>query len=267
MLAGRIGVPGVQELALDREQLTLVPALLHDEVHSTLGSTLVVQALLVAASPASVAPAQQAWLRAQWDDDLERQFVAILAQVRAQPRNTYLTLVELALPALAQLSPAQYQRFMGQLQHLIQMDTNITLFEWCLYRILKAHLDPRAASSGSSGTLARNREACQVLLSALARAGHADSAEAAASCAAGLAVLGQDAAIDSSLLAPAASGLQALDAAVSRLRRLAPRARERLLDALVACVQRDGHVGLEEGELLRAVCAVLDCPVPPLDSA
>lgn len=295
-LAGRIGVPGAQELALAREQLALVPTLLHDEVHSTLGSALVVQALFVASSPAKVAPAQQAWLRAQLIGDLDRQFVAVLGQVQALPRSGYLTLVELALPALAQLSSAQYRQFMSQLQYLMQMDAEITLFEWCLYRILKAHLDPSEPSAGANETLAQNQDTCRVLLSALARAGHAGDAEAATACAAGLAVLGQNAdgsntvgeqsagasnvrgqgadasnavpereGVDASnRLLAGACGLRELDAAVLHLRRLDPPSRALLLEALVACVRRDGRVGIEEGELLRAVGAVLDCPIPPL---
>jgi len=32
----------------------------------------------------------------------------------------------------------------------------------------------------------------------------------------------------------------------------------------VACVAADGTVTLREGELLRAIAATLDCPMPPL---
>jgi hypothetical protein len=33
---------------------------------------------------------------------------------------------------------------------------------------------------------------------------------------------------------------------------------------LSACVTHDGKLSIEEAELLRTVCAVLHCPLPPL---
>jgi hypothetical protein len=66
------------------------------------------------------------------------------------------------------------------------------------------------------------------------------------------------------LLPKEAGGLAALDKAVDRLRNLKPLQKPRLLKALVRCVRSDGVVTSSEAELLRAIGAVLDCPVPPL---
>ena len=40
--------------------------------------------------------------------------------------------------------------------------------------------------------------------------------------------------------------------------------RERLVTALAATAAFDGRLAVAEAELLRAVCATLDCPLPPI---
>jgi hypothetical protein len=46
-----------------------------------------------------------------------------------------------------------------------------------------------------------------------------------------------------------------------------PRDREAIIRALIAAALHDNHVSVAESELLRAFCAVLDCPLPPLLAA
>ena len=43
--------------------------------------------------------------------------------------------------------------------------------------------------------------------------------------------------------------------------------RTMLIAALVRTVSEDGRLSVEEGELLRAICASLHCPLPPLLAA
>ena len=48
------------------------------------------------------------------------------------------------------------------------------------------------------------------------------------------------------------------------LAQTAPQLRARLVDACAACICADLSVGVEEAELLRAICDMLNCPMPPL---
>jgi len=110
----------------------------------------------------------------------------------------------------------------------------------------------------------------RTLLAAVARAGNGDGDEqrVAAAFAAGLHELeGKEGATFSANLSaelPAATGFDALDTALEQLRHLKPLQKPRLLKALARCARVDGEVTIEEQELLRAIGAVLDCPVPPL---
>src|SRR5690606_18514438 len=57
-------------------------------------------------------------------------------------------------------------------------------------------------------------------------------------------------------------GLLRLDAAPARLSRLAPRAKRRVLEAVLATIRHDRRIGTEELELFRAIAATLGCPLP-----
>ena len=45
---------------------------------------------------------------------------------------------------------------------------------------------------------------------------------------------------------------------------LEPHAKQLLVEAVTAAVSHDGHIRVAESELLRTVCAVLHCPLPPV---
>ena len=55
-----------------------------------------------------------------------------------------------------------------------------------------------------------------------------------------------------------------VDSALEKLNQLKPLQKTKLLKALSQCVMADGKVTLREAELLRAVAAALDCPIPPI---
>ena len=55
-----------------------------------------------------------------------------------------------------------------------------------------------------------------------------------------------------------------LDRNISLLTRMNSAGRKSLLQALAKTVSHDGKLTATEAELLRAVCASLDCPLPPI---
>jgi hypothetical protein len=58
-----------------------------------------------------------------------------------------------------------------------------------------------------------------------------------------------------------------LDQALTRIDRLQPQAKSQLVQALALTISSDQRMTVPESELLRAVCAVLHCPLPPLYAA
>ena len=55
-----------------------------------------------------------------------------------------------------------------------------------------------------------------------------------------------------------------LSDALPRLEQLEPLAKKRLIDGLVKTITTDDVMTEAESELLRTVCALLHCPLPPL---
>ena len=56
----------------------------------------------------------------------------------------------------------------------------------------------------------------------------------------------------------------ALKDALARLVHLKPFAKKVLIEGMVRCIAHDRTLSVAEGELLRTVCAVLHCPLPPV---
>jgi hypothetical protein len=63
---------------------------------------------------------------------------------------------------------------------------------------------------------------------------------------------------------PPANGVLALDAVWEPLDALDPLAKQAMVEAVTAAVSHDGRVSVAESELLRTICAVLHCPLPPM---
>jgi Zn-dependent protease with chaperone function len=182
-----------------------------------------------------------------------------LLDVRAR-----LPLVDMALPSLRAMSSMQYREFLGCFKELVAADNRLGLFEWTLYRIVLRHLRPQfektAAPRAAYYGLQQMGPQCSVLLSALA---HADNRrnDASAAFARGAAKLPE---LKLTLLAPEQCGLEQLSRSLDDLAQVANKKRRHLVDACAACICADREVTVAEAELLRGICDMLDCPMPPL---
>jgi Zn-dependent protease with chaperone function len=196
--------------------------------------------------------------------DVKELTLRLLPDLDALDVRARLPLVDMSLPALRAMSRSQYEQFLSCFQELVATDNRLGLFEWTLHRVLLRHLQPQfektAAPRAAYYGLQRMGRQCSVLLSALA---HADNRrkDAPAALARGAAKLKG---IDVTLLPPEECGLEALSAVLDDLARVANKQRRPVVDACAACICADREVTVAEAELLRGVCDMLDCPMPPL---
>jgi Zn-dependent protease with chaperone function len=174
-------------------------------------------------------------------------------------RADNLRIIDLCLPALKTLSQSQYQAFKKDLLRLIKADDEVSLFEWCLYRIVTSSYEEKVSSGNKR--LGQVQDAIQVLLTAACR----DLSDAA--------FIGALAAAERHLKGVSLQkeinrsfSIAALDSAIKELEQLRPLDKPVLLKALAAAIEADGKVTEEETELFRAIADCLDCPVPPLHS-
>jgi Zn-dependent protease with chaperone function len=177
-----------------------------------------------------------------------------------------LPVLQLALPALKALPQSALGSFAGTLDDLVQADGKVTTFEFALQRlVLRALAINRAPSAAVTQIYSFKAVTAEisVVLSALAHASSDDANEAARAFAEGAAQL-KLVEGEISLLSEAESGLVPLDAALDKLAGASGPIKQRLLVAAAHVVSADGVLLTQEAELLRAVAASLDVPVPPI---
>ncbi len=119
---------------------------------------------------------------------------AVLPEVRKLAPEERLPTVELAIPALRQMTPAQMREFLSGVKALVEADNNLAIFEYALQRLLLRHLVAyfvkRSSHPPQYSTAVPLVEPVNVVLSALARGGQSSPEAAAAAFSAGVQALG-----------------------------------------------------------------------------
>jgi Zn-dependent protease with chaperone function len=258
-----IGSPRPEHVRYASRLLERLPGELLSAAHESYGARAVVYALLVDADPA-VRAHQLEQLERRADPGVLAATHGLLPAVARLDRAAALPLVDLAMPALRELSPAQYTVFRENVTALVEADDRIDLFEWALQRVLLTHLAPEFERVRRPRVRHRSLRGLgpqlSVVLSTLAhvRPGAADHARRA--FLAGARHL--DAPVE--LLPRQHCGLAVLDAALLELADAAAPAKRDIVAACTEVVCADGTLDVHEAELLRAVADTLGCPMPPI---
>jgi hypothetical protein len=137
------------------------------------------------------------------------------------------------------------------------------VFECCLTLLLAACLydELEGAPLHGNASLLQETDAIHVLFCVLATQGTADAALAARAYEAGVSVVLPQ---HRPAFADLPAWPTALKDALARLVHLKPFAKKVLIEGMVRCIALDRTLSVPEGELLRTVCAVLHCPLPPI---
>ena len=257
-----IGNPGVDNFSQAAATISGFSATVMEDAHNSMSASLIIYSLMIALSDVETSDRQLQILREHLEDNDYRALEKIRKEVSSVARANYLTLVDLCMPSLKQLSQVQYRDFMSQISLLIMADKEISLFEWCLFKILRYTLDDRPDRRMKSFKLKTLYKECEVLLSVLAFAGHSKEQEAEAVFMAAKEFLELNMGMQYQHNLGANTGK--LEKALDKLNNLKPLEKPKLLKAMVTCINSDGQVTGVESELLRAVGSLLDCPIPPL---
>jgi Zn-dependent protease with chaperone function len=256
-----IGEPSAAHLELAAKNLGDLPDEIIEDAHSSFGACMLVCCLMLELADKEGEKQQLQLLQDSLNSRQLASFSAIRNRVSWISRDVYLSLLDLCIPSLKQLSPIQYRSFMSLLGQMIVADNSISVFEWCIFKILHYSL-AESTPSQRAVDITRCGWACEELLSALARIGHEDSAQAERTFNQASAELGLQASLH---FRPAPEQqTEVLEKATDLLKNLKPLQKPRLLKAMAVCIAADGQIKAQEAELLRAVGALLDCPIPPL---
>ena len=251
-------------LVLAAALLESIPPSANEQVRYVQGAQAVICAMLLDKNE-DIRRRQMAILSKHFDEKTVLQIVKTLETTDALADELRVPLVEKAFPALRKSSRDDYVKFRGVVESLANCDGRIDLFEYTLQAMLVRDLDVHfnLAARISTQYYAAKGVAMPftLALSLLAHAGNDDAAEVNAAFAKGLAVFG----VGGPMLAKSECTMVKFDAALRALAHAAMPIKQKLIQSFTVCIWADGKVTMRERELLRAIAAMLGCPMPPLE--
>jgi Zn-dependent protease with chaperone function len=268
-LVSSIGAPTPEHLAYASALLARFPDELTRAAHDPVEARTLVLAL-VAADNGELDETQSRILREAGGDTLESRVADLVPRINAQSADAALPLLDIALPTLQRMSPAEADQFRALVEQLIHADGRVRPFEFALSHTLVRRLQTRTGRLERGGrrvaSLPSLRDEVEALLSAVVWAGAGGDA-GAAHAAFDAAAKPLSEAGHLRLRDAAEVDLRRIDAALGALEQAAPALQRRVLEACARGAAHDGRLHRREAELLRAISEALDCPMPPVLAA
>ena len=265
-IAETVGQPENEHVEYAQQLRQSIPESLYAAAHSSEFAYLLTLALILDRS-GKLVDRQLGLAREQLGIErakLLHRYYDELADTGAEYR---LPLLEIAFPAL-KLRPTQELSYLVSLAtRMIEIDGEIDLYEYCFYRILMSNLGQAVDPSGRRRALRSKRADLQAsvigLLRILADYGHDDEDEKHAAFGTGIESLGAWAQ-DYHYESDRKFTIAVLDHSLDVLLGLNSKGKESLLRAISTTAGHDGKLTVTEAELIRAVCASLNYPLPPI---
>lgn len=261
--AERVGHVGAEEIRHAQELTAGIPDVLRLAAQEPFSARALILALLLDRR-ADIRDRQLAALQASATPTDLGETMRLAAPVEALPDTLRLPLLDLAMPALRQMSTRQYEVFRDLVEELIKADQRLSLFEYTLRCVLRRHLDAQFLPRRPRAPQQRSRQKLAApVAEVLALLAWAEPDQAAKAFAAGMReYLGGE---NTYRLPPLGEcSLAQVDSALQILNQAVPPLKRRIVTACAACILANQHVSVREAELLRAICDTLECPLPPL---
>ena len=264
-IVARVGATTPRHLEYAAHLRSALPDQVSAALHDPNGAVAAVCGLVLSPNH-SLQQQQRGIIQEILGESFSAQAFSLHAFITSQDATVKLPMLMLAVSALRQLAPDDYENFDRCVRALVEADAEIDLFEYTVLKALMRHLDPQFKPANRTITQFYSIKPllpdCGVLLSALAHAGHGDDDAMVTAFAAGVPHL-RHGVTALSLLQAQDCGLDALDEALKRLAQAVPQIKKNVLDACAHTVAADGAIHAHEAELLRAMADALDCPIPP----
>jgi Zn-dependent protease with chaperone function len=187
----------------------------------------------------------------------------IYQQLQGIAEQAKIPLAQRVSSSLRQMTSAQYKQFSSVLDALIAADQKMTLFEYTLKAILFRDLDiyfglaqPLAARYT---TLPSVRQHVVCVLTFLAYSGHETQTDAQNAFQAAASQLGLGVPADWNV-----ATIRQFDQSLRVLAETSPALKKQISDAFIHCIRFDGKITPREGELIRAIAAMLAIPMPEI---
>lgn len=256
-----LAVPGLEQILYAAAILESMPQPVTDAVREPYGARAVVYCLLLA-TDGPTRDKQLGVLHDHAEPQSYEETVRLAPLVRQLAADARIPLADMAIPALKELAPGQYDRFCEIVDALVRADNKIELFEYALQKMLLSTLDVHFGRRKPTRTqfyaLGQLGGPLSVVLGTLAHAGNKDPELAGTAYRNAMQFLDRPEPIPSR----SECSLRAFDEALAQLAATSLKLKQRILDACQLCIVADEKVTTRERELVRVVAAVLECAVP-----
>ena len=256
-LVGSIGNPTPEHVDHARRVLEEIPAEVRAAAGSDSAARAVVLALLLGVEETRTR--QLSLIREDSGAEVAGEVARFADALAPLGPRLRLPVLALALPTLKVLPQDARDRLLALVLALIEAHGKVSLGEFVLQTILRRHLGAPAKRAA----LVKYKDISQVsaesavVLSLLARAGGGNMFAFDK----GMEALGLKGGV---FRAAPELRFDVVDGALNELKLLAPLKKPAFIKACVAVTMADAKLTLSEGELLRAICAALDSPLPPI---
>ena len=260
--ATQVGRPDMAHIVHAQAVRLALPQPVRELTESPGGAQALVIALLVSSDPV-VRDQQLAMLSKSANAASLAVIQRVIPLAQALDPMLRLPALQRSFPALRRSTVPQ-RKALGQLAtQLIHADARIDVFEFCLAKLLETLLNDELDATAPHGTVTLEGAVNEIslLFSVLAQIGTQDERAARESYEVGISTVLP---MRRPPYSPVADWAQKLSAALPRLEQLHPFAKKAVIEGLVKTIANDEVLMEEEAELLRTVCALLHCPLPPL---
>ncbi|NOX69880.1 MAG: M48 family metallopeptidase [Gammaproteobacteria bacterium] len=266
-LAASIGRPGIEHIEFAQKLHRSIPADIATAAHEPARAYLMTLALIIDVSR-NAADRQIDLLKLKLGDERAQLIRAYHQEILQMGEEFRLPLLEISFPALKRMPPKKLEFLLDLARELIELDGKIDFYEFCIYRILTRNLAQALAPSARRqkrrpASRSAVRTAAIEVIGLLADRGHESPDEKRQAFKAGLSVFG-DWSESTQLASPSADAVAKFDQSLDVLQRMNSAATQSFLEAVNITASHDGKVSVQEAEMIRAICASLDYPLPPM---
>ena len=253
-----IGSPTMQHMDYARRMLSELPESVRQAIGSADGAQAALLALLVAAG-GDARERQTAMIKSAAGDAIAAQTLALAEALKPLGERARLPVLDLAIPALKERSQPERDRLLALVKDLIEADRRVTVSEFVLITICRRQLagDVKGGPPVKHKSVQSVSNQIAVVVSLLIHAGRSRP-DIFGGAMTRLGLTGQK------LRQPAELDFKQVEAALYELKLLAPLAKPAVIKACLAVVMPEGELSIVQAELMRAICAALDTPLPPI---
>jgi len=257
----------VEQIEFGHEMLADLPERWITLAHSESGAQSIVFALLLG-QDSTLRNTEFTLLRTATDQDTFDITLSLQKEISPIHSAVKLGLIDLCIPTLRRLSPAEYKRFSQIVTDLVNSDDQVNLFEFTLQKMVSRHLDtyfqivspPRiryrkiknlelesSVLVSTISILSNPKDEAAIQEAFRYGAGHIEGITYST-----LPFLSQE-----------DCGLAAISDALDAFAQATPIVKKQILHACSKSLMSDNAVTSQEAELIRAIADAMGCAIPP----